>query len=400
MNAFESRTASWKLDYPTIEDLRIRAKRRTPKFAFDYVDGAAGAGEQNMKTNAAALDTVEIVPRYGGENFAPDLTTDLFGHSYAMPVGIAPMGIPSLVHPGGEKDFARAAAAHNIPLVLGGVGGATVEDCAALAPDNLWFQLYRVAKDELAVNLDMARRAKDVGVHVLMLTLDVPARTKRPRELRDRLMIPYRHSVQTVSEVLKHPGWLSAYFRHSMDGFANYKPYAGDNPSMQDVTAFVRRESGGSFTWDEVKKFRDAWPGALVVKGLLHPGDAEQALAAGADGVIVSNHGGRQLEAAPPAIDCLPAIVDAVGETSKVMFDSGIRSGIDVVRAMALGAEFVFSGRPFMYGLGALAEHGPGFVAEFYNEEISAAMRQIGAQSFAAARDLTIRHPGALTFDD
>jgi len=185
-----------------------------------------------------------------------------------------------------------------------------------------------------------------------------------------------------------------------MDGFANYKPYAGDNPSMQDVTAFVRRESGGSFTWDEVKKFRDAWPGALVVKGLLHPGDAEQALAAGADGVIVSNHGGRQLEAAPPAIDCLPAIVDAVGENSKVMFDSGIRSGIDVVRAMALGAEFVFSGRPFMYGLGALAEHGPGFVAEFYDEEISAAMRQIGAQSFAAARDLTIRHPGALTFDD
>lgn len=398
MNAFESKTASWKLDYPTIEDLRLRARRRTPKFAFDYVDGAAGAGEQNMKTNAAALDAVELVPRYGVENFKPDLTTELFGHSYAMPVGIAPMGIPSLVRPGGEKDFARAAAQHNIPLVLGGVAGATVEDCAALAPDNLWFQLYRVAKDELAVNLDMARRAHDAGVHVLVLTLDVPARTKRPRELRDRLMIPYRHSVQTVSEVLKHPGWLAAYFRHGMDGFANYKPYAGDNATMKEVTAFVRRESGGSFTWDEVKKFRDAWPGALVVKGLLHPGDAEAAVAAGADGVIVSNHGGRQLEAAPPAIDCLPAIADEVGRTSKVMFDSGVRSGIDVVRAMALGAEFVFSGRPFMYGLGALAGHGPGFVAEFYEEEISAAMRQIGARSFGAARDLTIRHPGALTF--
>lgn len=400
MNAFESRTARWKLDYPTIDDLRVRARKRTPRFAFDYVDGAAGATEHNMKTNAAALDAVEIVPRYGVENYVANTETEVFGHRYSIPVGIAPMGIPSLVRPGGELDFSRAARAHNIPLVLGGVAGATVETCAALAPDNLWFQLYRVAKDELAVNLDMARRANAAGVKVLVLTLDVPARTKRPRELRDRLMIPYRHSVQTVSEVLKHPQWLAAYFRHGMDGFANYKPYAGENATMKEVTAFVRRESGGSFTWDEVKKFRDAWPGALVVKGLLHPGDAEMAVAAGADGVIVSNHGGRQLEAAPPAIDCLPAIASAVGAKSTVMFDSGIRSGIDVVRAMALGAEFVFSGRPFMYGLGALASDGPGFVAEFYKEEISAALRQIGTQSFAEARKLVIRHPGALSFDD
>jgi (S)-mandelate dehydrogenase len=398
MNAFETKTASWKLDYPTIEDLRKRAYRRTPRFAFDYVDGAAGAEEQNMKTNAAALDAVEIVPRYGVENFAANPETEIFGHTYAMPVGIAPMGIPSLVLPGGEKDFARAAQDRNIPLVLGGVAGATVEECAALAPDNLWFQLYRVAKDELAVNLDMARRAQEAGVHVLVLTLDVPARTKRPRELRARLTIPYRHSVQTVSEVLKHPNWLAAYLRHGMNGFANYKPYAGENPSMQDVTAFVRRESGGSFTWDEVKRFRDDWPGALVVKGLLHPEDARMAVSAGADGVIVSNHGGRQLEAAPPAIDALPAVVDAVGVAASVMFDSGVRSGIDVVRAMALGAEFVFSGRPFMYGLGALGTAGPGFVADFYAEEISAAMRQIGTASFAEVRALTIRHPGALSF--
>lgn len=399
MNAFETKSARWKLDYPTIDDLRVRARKRTPRFAFDYVDGAAGATEHNMKTNASALDAVEIVPRYGVENYKANTETELFGRTYSIPVGIAPMGIPSLVRPGGELDFARAAKTHNIPLVLGGVAGATVEDCAKEAPDNLWFQLYRVAKDELAVNLDMARRAKEAGVNVLVLTLDVPARTKRPRELRGRLMIPYRHSVQTVSEVLKHPGWVAAYFRHGMDGFANYKPYAGENATMKEVTAFVRRESGGSFTWDEVKKFRDAWPGALVVKGLLHPGDAELAVSAGADGVIVSNHGGRQLEAAPPAIDALPAIVDAVGSKSKVMFDSGIRSGIDVVRAMALGADFVFSGRPFMYGLGALAGAGPGFVADFFAEEISAAMRQIGTQSFADARDLTVRHPGALSFD-
>ena len=398
MNAFETKTASWKLNYPTIGDLRKRARRRTPRFAFDYVDGAAGAEEQNMKSNAVALDAVEIVPRYGVENFVANPETEVFGHTYAMPVGIAPMGIPSLVLPGGEKDFARAAKDRNIPLVLGGVAGATVEDCAALAPDNLWFQLYRVAKDELAVCLDMARRAQEARVHVLVLTLDVPARTKRPRELRGRLTIPYRHSIQTVSEVLKHPNWLAAYLRHGMNGFANYKHYAGENPSMQDVTAFVRRESVGSFTWDEVKRFRDIWPGALVVKGLLHPKDAKMAVSAGADGVIVSNHGGRQFEAAIPAIDALPAVVDAVGLAAKVMFDSGVRSGVDVMRAMALGADFVFSGRPFMYGLGALGAAGPSFVADFYLEEISAAMRQIGTPSFAEARKLVIRHPGALSF--
>ena len=266
---------------------------------------------------------VEIVPRYGVENFAADISVELFGHRYDQPVGIAPMGIPSLILPGGEKAFARTAKAHNIPLALGGVAGATVEDCAALAPDNLWFQLYRVAKDELAVNMDMAKRADAAGVRVLVLTLDVPARTKRPRELHARLMIPYKHSFRTVSEALKHPHWLAAYFRHGMHGFANYAPYAGDRPTLDDVTAFVRRESGGSFTWDEVKRFRDAWPGALVIKGLLHPGDAERAVETGADGVIVSNHGGRQLEAAPPAIDALPAVVDAVGGRTKVLFDSG-----------------------------------------------------------------------------
>ncbi|MBO6784449.1 MAG: alpha-hydroxy-acid oxidizing protein, partial [Alphaproteobacteria bacterium] len=372
MNAFEDRTARWKLDYPTVADLRRRAERRTPKFAFEYVDGAAGAGDINMKTNAAALDAVEIVPRYGVENFAADISVELFGHRYNQPVGIAPMGIPSLVLPGGEKAFARAAKAHNIPLALGGVAGATVEDCAALAPDNIWFQLYRVAKDELAVNMDMANRAGAAGVHVLVLTLDVPARTKRPRELHARLMIPYKHSFRTVSEALKHPHWLAAYFRHGMHGFANYARYAGENPSLDDVTAFVRRESGGSFTWDEVKRFRDSWPGALVVKGLLHPADAERAVEVGADGVIVSNHGGRQLEAAPPAIDALPAVAEAVGGRTRVMFDSGVRAGIDVVRAMALGAEFVFSGRAFMYGLGALGEDGPGYVAEFFAEETAA----------------------------
>lgn len=398
MSISSKRMAEWSLKYPTIDDLRGRAERRTPRFAFDYVDGAVGATELNMKRNAAALDAVEIVPRYGIENFTADTEVELFGETYGMPVAIAPMGIPSLVLPNGEEAMARAAQARRFPLAVGCVAGATVERMAELAPDNLWFQLYRQPANELAVDMDLVRRAKAVGVKVLIVTLDVPSRAKRPRERRDRLVIPYSHSVRTVTEVLKHPNWLRAYLRHGMQPFANYRPYAGENATDKDVIEFVRRETVGAFTWDEVAQFREAWDGPLVVKGLLHPGDAERAVGLGADGIEVSNHGGRQLEAAPTAIDCLPAIAAAVGGRAKILFDSGIRSGIDVVRAMALGADFTLSGRAFMYGLAALGEEGPEYVASFFQDEIAVAMRQIGTQTFAELRDLDIRHPGAFDF--
>lgn len=398
MSMSDARKAEWSLKYPTIEDLRVRAQRRTPRFAFDYVDGAVGATELNMKRNAEALDAVEIVPRYGTENFTANTEVELFGQTYGMPVAIAPMGIPSLVLPNGEEALARAAQAQRFPLAVGCVAGATVERMAELAPDNLWFQLYRQPANELAVDMDLVRRAGDVGVKVLIVTLDVPSRAKRPRERRGRLVIPYSHSVRTVSEVLKHPNWLMAYLRHGMQPFANYRPYAGENATDKDVIEFVRRETVGAFTWDEVAQFRDAWAGPLVVKGLLHPGDAEHAVALGADGIEVSNHGGRQLEAAPTAIDCLPAIAAAVGGRAKVLFDSGIRSGIDVVRAMALGADFTLAGRAFMYGLAALGPDGPDYVGSFFQDEIAVAMRQIGVQTYAELRDLDIRHTGAFDF--
>jgi L-lactate dehydrogenase (cytochrome) len=400
MTLSASKLAEWRLRYPTIEDLRQRAARRTPRYAFDYVDGAVGATELNMKRNAAALDAVEIVPRYGIENYKANTEIELFGQTYAMPVAIAPMGIPSLILPRGEEALARAAQAGRFPLALGCVAGATVERIAELAPDNLWFQLYRQPQNEMAVDMDLTRRAEAVGVKVLILTLDVPSRAKRPRERRDRLVVPYTHSVRTVTEVLKHPHWLATYLRRGMEPFANYRAYVGDSPTDKDVVEFVRRETVGAFTWDEVAQFRDAWSGPLVVKGILHPGDAERAVALGVDGVEVSNHGGRQLEAAPAAIDCLPAIVSAVGGRAKILFDSGIRSGIDVVRAMALGADFTLSGRAFMYGLAALGTDGPAYVGDFFADEIAEAMRQIGIRSFDEARELSIRHPGAFDFGD
>ncbi len=386
------------LRYPTIEDLRKRARRRVPRFAFDYVDGAAGAGETGMARNAAALDAVELVPRYGVENFTADMAVELFGQRYAAPIGVAPMGLPGLVRPGGEAAFARAAQAARIPFVLGSSACASVERVAELAPDCAWLQLYRMPRDDLAINFDLVQRAQTAGIQVLVLTLDVPARTKRPRELRNRLIIPYTVGLRTVIDVLPHPAWLLALQKHGQTAFANYQKYAGEGVPNREVVKFVRAQSGGTFTWDEVARFREAWSGPLVVKGILHPQDAERAVELGVDGIVVSNHGGRQLESAPASIDVLPAVVATVGDRATVLFDSGIRSGEDVVRALALGAKSTLVGRAFMYGLAALGDEGPGYVASFFCDEIGEALRQVGARNCAEARELVVRHTGALTF--
>lgn len=392
------RPSGLALRYPTIEDLRKRARRRVPRFAFDYVDGAAGAGETCKTRNAAALDAVELVPRYGVENFTADTEVELFGRRYAAPVAIAPMGLPGLVWPGGEEALARAAQAARIPFILSSAAGATIERVAELAPDCTWFQLYRMPRNELAINFDLVRRAEAVGVQALMLTLDVPARTKRPRELRNRLIIPYTVGLRTFAHVLPHPAWLLALQRHGQTAFANYQAYAGEKVSNREVVKFVREQSGGSFTWDEVARFRDAWKGPLVVKGILHPHDAERAVGLGVDGVVVSNHGGRQLESAPASIDVLPAVAAAVGDRATVLFDSGIRSGEDVVRALALGAKSTLAGRAFMYGLAALGPRGPSHVANFFFDEIAEAMRQVGTRHCGEIRDLVVRHSSALAF--
>jgi (S)-mandelate dehydrogenase len=393
-----TRSGQLKMRYPTISDLRAKAERRVPRFAFDYVDGAAGTDEHNRKGNASSLDGIQILPRYGVENYAADTSVELFGKRYAGPFAIAPMGLPGLVLPGGEEIFARAAAANQIPFTVGSSALATVERLAELAEGYAWFQIYRVPRDDLAINFDWIARAAAADVAALLVTIDVPARTKRPRELRNRLVLPYRIGLNTIMDVATRPAWLQAYFRHGQDMFANFRKYAGDNATPNEVADFARREGGGSFTWDEIARFRDAWKGPLVIKGILHPDDAEKSIALGADGLVVSNHGGRQLEAAPPSVDMLPAIVSAVNGRAEVLFDGGVRSGVDLMRTAALGARFNLIGRSFMYGLAALGEEGPGFVADFFIEELREALRQVGVRNLTETRNLDIRHSTSWDF--
>jgi isopentenyl diphosphate isomerase/L-lactate dehydrogenase-like FMN-dependent dehydrogenase len=383
--------------FPTIAYLRQHARRHVPSFAFEYMDGGAGA-DGGIARNWSAFDAIELVPRYGVTTALPPIDAELFGRRYSAPIGVAPMGGPSIVWPGADEHLAAAAQRARVPYVLGLVGGMTVERAAEIAPDVLWFQLYRCARNEHAIGFDLVRRAQAVGVHVLVLTADVPVRTTRPREVVAGITSPFRPDWRMLAGILSSPGYLKSLWRYGQPRFGNLKPYAGDTTDVNEIAAFVRREMGGAFTWEEVACYRERWKGPLVVKGILHPTDAETCVSLGVDGIIVSNHGGRQVEALPAAIDALPAVVRAVGRRATVMVDSGVRSGLDVVRAVALGADAAFAGKAFLWGLGALGAEGPLHVIDLMIDEMKSAFGQIGALRPAQARSVTIRHPGALHF--
>jgi (S)-mandelate dehydrogenase len=383
--------------FPNIAYLRRRARRRLPSFAFEYLDGGAGA-DGGIARNWRALDAVELVPRYGITTVLPPVDIELFGKRYAAPIGVAPMGGPSIVWPGADQYLAAAAQRARVPYTLGLVGGMTVERAAEIAPDVLWFQLYRCSRNEHAIGYDLVRRADAAGVHVLMLTLDVPVRTTRAREVAAGVTSPFRPDLRMACGILACPAYLTSLWRHGQPRFGNLKPYTASTANVNEVVAFVRREMGGAFTWGEIANYRERWKRPLVVKGILHPADAEKCVALGVDGIIVSNHGGRQVEGLPATIDVLPAIRRAVGNRATVMLDSGIRSGLDVVRAVALGADAAFAGKAFLWGLGALGSRGPAHVIDLFIDEMKSAFGQIGARQPAEVCAATIRHPGALQF--
>jgi (S)-mandelate dehydrogenase len=383
--------------FPTVAYLREHARRHVPRFAFEYLDGGAGA-DGGIARNWRALDAVELVPRYGTTTALPPVAVELFGRPYSAPIGVAPMGGPSIVWPGADQLLAAAAQRARVPYTLGLVGGMTVERAAEIAPDVLWFQLYRCSRNGHAIGFDLVRRAEAAGVHVLVLTIDVPVRTTRPREVAVGITSPFRPDLRMLAGILTSPGYLHALWAHGQPRFGNLKPYAPDTADVNEVAAFVRREMGGAFTWDEIARYRERWKLPLVVKGILHPADAEKCVALGVDGMVVSNHGGRQVEGLPAPIDVLPAIVRAVGGRATVLLDSGIRSGLDVVRSVALGADAAFAGKAFLWGLGALGPEGPQHVIDLVIDEMKSAFGQVGALHPALARSVTVRHPGALQF--
>ena len=369
--------------YQTVDDLRRRARRRTPRFAWEYLDSGEG-DERATARNVEYLQRVLLTPRFLKGELQPDIGTELFGVHHALPVGIAPMGLTGLMWPGADAALAGTAARCRIPYVASTVNTADVSDVGPLAGDMGWFQLY--PPRDVSVREDLLDRVREAGFSVLVVTADVPAPARRERQTRERVSMPPRITPRHVSQAALRPAWTLGLLRNGLPRFHTLEPYV-DRKTLRHLAGFVGASLGGSLSWDYLAETCELWPGPVIVKGILHPDDAARCVDTGANGVIVSNHGGRQLDAAPAAIEALGPVADRIAGRVPVLFDSGVRSGLDIARAMALGANFVLSGRAFMYGLCALGASGAEFVVSMFEKQLTIVMHQLGCERPSELRD-------------
>jgi isopentenyl diphosphate isomerase/L-lactate dehydrogenase-like FMN-dependent dehydrogenase len=359
-----------------IDDLRKMARRRIPRFAFDLVDGGA-ENERNLRRNCEAFEEIEMTPRYMVDVSKIDTSTTLFGRTYAMPLGVAPIGMLNAFWPDADLTLARLCARESVPYVASSAASTTLEALAEAADGNGWFQLY-VSGDE-AVTDGLVARAEMAGYDTLIVTADVPAPGKRDRDIRNRLAVPFRFTPEVVVQCIANPRWALTSLRHGTPNVANYADLLRSATSYSDVQKTLITSG---FTWDALQRLRDRWKGRLLVKGILHPGDAVACADLGADGIVVSNHGGRQVAFGPPTITALPAIHDAVSGRLRIAIDSGVRRGADILRAKAMGADFVFAGRAFAYGVGAGGVPGAQRAMDILKLELTRALGQMGTASF------------------
>jgi len=365
-----------------IEDLRRMCQRRLPRIAYDYIEGSVD-DERGMVTNQAGFLRYRLLPRYLVDVGKRDQSVTLFGKTYSSPFGFGPTGTMGLFRRGSELMLAKAAREANIPYVMSGASNASIEAAARIAPDHLWYQLYSASNQSICA--DLLRRANDAGVKVLMVTVDVPVRTRRERNIRNGFNFQHKLKPSIVAEALMHPAWVIEYLRNGgAPMLDNWAPYAKPGANAMEVAQFFNSEvPAPAQTWRELETFRKLWPGTLVVKGIMRPEDAERAVAAGADGILVSNHGGRQLDRAPAPIDMFPAIDAAVGDKTTLMLDSGIRRGSDIITSLCVGAKFTFLGRAGLYGVSAGGEAGARRVIEILRTELDLNMGQMGCPTVA-----------------
>ena len=354
------------------EDARRLARRRLPWMVFDYIDGAAGA-ESGAARNRAALDAITLRPRILRDVSQRSLAVQLFGAETDRPFGIAPMGMCNLAAPGADLMLARLAARYRVPHGVSTVASTPLETILEVSEGHAWFQLY--FSGDGAGTFKLAERARDAGYQTLVLTVDVPEVGRRPRELRHGFKMPFRLGPRQFVDFALHPRW-------SLNTLFKGKPVMA-NFEMEGY-AFDRTESRARATWDTLARLRDLWPGKLVVKGVLDVEDARSLAATGVDAIQVSSHGARQLEAAPAPVEMLSQIRAALGPEVPLFYDSGIRSGEDVLKAMSQGADFVFLGRILQFAIAAAGEAGLERLWDALSQELSIAMAQTGQTSLTA----------------
>ena len=372
-----------------IEDLRSLARRRLPRAIFDFFDGGA-EDEVTLRGNREAFERVRLLPKVLVDVSAVDLRTKILGETASLPLAIAPTGGISAGRAGAELALARAAKAAGVPFTLATPAAFTIERVAEEVGGRLWFQLYAVRDREFREKLIL--RAKDSAYEVLLVTVDLPMSGKRERDPRNGFVTPYKPNWRNSHDVLFKPAWLLEILRHGLPGMANFDGYRFSTPAGTDIATAVGREMDAGLDWEALKRLRGLWPRKLLLKGVERPDDAERAVALGCDGVVVSNHGGRQLDGAAATLDALPGIVSAIGNKSTVLLDGGVRRGVDILKARALGAQAVLTGRATLFGVIAGGEPGARRALEILSSELERAMKLCGARSVDEIRaDLIAR---------
>ena len=373
--------------YPSVKDLRARAKTKIPKFAFEYLDGGCN-DDVNLKKNTDRIRSIELKPNYLVEYKKPNLKTTLFGHEYDAPFGISPVGLQGLMWPKSPQILAKAAFKHNIPFILSTVTTASIETIAEITEGHAWFQLYHPAEE--SVTKDILKRAETAGCPVLVILADVPSFGYRPRDIRNGLSMPPKMTLTNIVNAMKRPHWSLQTLINGQPSFEILKPYMPKNLNLSQLAKFMDATFSGRLNETKIKRIRELWKGKLVLKGAESVHDVEKAYQLGLDGVIVSNHGGRQVDVGQATIDSLKTIAPLYKDKITIMMDSGIRGGADVARVMASGADFSFMGRTFMYGVSALGKQGGDHTILMLKKQLRQIMEQLSCGKITDFEDKLI----------
>ena len=361
-------------DYPSMDDLRNKAMKRIPRFAFEYLDGGCNE-DVSITRNTSEIREVQLQPRYLRNEGISSTKTNVLGMEFDAPFGIAPVGLQGLIWPNSPEILAKAANKHNIPFILSTVTTMNIERASELTEGKAWFQLYNPAEDSLRD--DILNRAEAAGCPVLVLLCDVPTFGYRPRDIRNGLALPPKMSINNILQILGKPTWAYNTLKHGQPTFETLKPYTPDGLNLKQLGQFMDKTFSGRLNEERIKPIRDKWKGKLVLKGVASEQDTKDAIRLGFDGIIVSNHGGRQLDAAQSSINSLQEITKKYSDQIEIMMDSGLQSGPDIARAMASGAKFTFMGRSFLYGCAALGNQGGNHTISMLKTQFKQVMDQL-----------------------
>jgi L-lactate dehydrogenase (cytochrome) len=381
---YDAKLTKYANTYPRIADLAQKAKKRIPNVAWAYLDSGTG-DESLLHQNQQAFEAIRFLPQYCKGSLAADVETNLFGQTYSAPIGMAPVGLTGLMWPRVEHYLAATAQRMQIPYCLSTVATETPETVGQHVGDMGWFQLYP-PKDK-TVRDSLLQRAKDSGFKVLVVTADVPMASRRERSKKAGLSVPPKITSKLLWQGFTHPIWSYHTLKRGLPRLRTVEHYT-NNTDMKFVSGFVGNRLGGTLDWGYCQELKETWKGPVVLKGILHPDDAKKAIEIGLDGIYVSNHGARQFNGAITAIEALPGIVDVVKGKIPILFDSGIRSGLDAMRALYLGADFVLAGRPFIYGVAALGKYGGDHVAHILIDDLKNNMVQLGVRNVEELREM------------